>query len=275
MEKKELVGLLRKMGLGEKITEHKAFDLVLDRLAYKIKKSCDLGLNYSKYVPNSGMIEISGSNNKKNLKTGLKVTSNSIDFYSSANSNAVIPTDGGANFWSCGIDQYDRLVVKDTFGTSLLKFVNEKGKQFDFSNATTRVYDDNGINVSMELLDSSNKVNTGTFQPRAPRYYLGVKGTEHKWVIRRDGLDYGCAMQYLNGNEQRAGVCIFSGEWGLQEIRLMNNGDASDYIFDAERIPERTDEYYELALSHDNEKISEVLLRDWGKKSNQLKSRSR
>lgn len=275
MEKEKLVSMLIKMGVNKDIINHMAFDVVVNDLIYKIKKCCDHGLNYNSRVPNSNTIEINGRDNKNDFTTGLNVTKNSIQFYSTKSSNAFVPTEGGANYWTCTIDQYGNLTVKDVFGSSLVKNVNDKVKQFDFSNITTNIYNENGVNTTLEMTNSSNKVNTGIFQPRFPRYYEGINGTQHKWVIRRDGLDYGYAIQYLNGIEQKHGTCIFSGEWGFQKIRLINNGNSSDYIFETDRIPERNEEYYKKSLVCDGNKMTDILLRDWGKTSNELKSRSK
>ena len=100
-------------------------------MIYKIKKCCDHGLNYNSRVPNSNTIEINGRDNKNDFTTGLNVTKNSIQFYSTKSSNAFVPTEGGANYWTCTIDQYGNLTVKDVFGSSLVKNVNDKVKSID------------------------------------------------------------------------------------------------------------------------------------------------
>lgn len=249
MDRERIEQYLRAMGVGEAITNHNAFNVVLDELKTVLGKE---EVDFGQSIPQTGTIEKKFYSEKNKGSVGLKVVDNGIMAYYSEKSDMFSPTECSGEFLTIELDGNNCLKINHTIGASKL----ENGNQNDYVTKYNSAYDVDGVNVNKEVIEDYLQIPSRTFELRGATYYNGIQTQKsHELRITRNGLDVGYVFDNLT---KASGYCVLSGEYGYQTMKPMNSGKG-DYFWESEAPVVN----YELALSKDPKKVADALKEKW------------
>ena len=278
-DKEQLRQQLISIGLGEKVLQHKAFDVVLDQIQSHLMKG-----SISKVEINNEDFSIDKTDNSITFKHhGKDLASPSlltgvlmVDAHSISLSISEYPEDSQEyqklenerRTYTVEITREGNLEFKSIEGLTILK-PNEK-KQYESASVEKRTFSTSGIEFAKEIHHAaSTRDNSGTLHEITSITYEDIATNLPRgkhFTFRRDGTDIAW-VSYKNyeNHEENYGYTELSNEYGLQEMRVMP-GPNNNYIWDD--IHSLTEEEYEEKIVKGNSpEIQEVLRQTYNKQS--------